>query len=73
MPNYLLEKVVVANQVHSENTRYAKGGKMFWTFCYSKKWSNSIFNAGFKMHDELPNVIKSLKSVNIFKVKCIDG
>lgn len=72
LPSYLADKIEYVSMVHNLGTRSATNRNLYLSSCNSSKWYKSIFYLGLRHYNLLPIDIKKIKSVGLFKIKCLE-
>lgn len=65
LPEYMAEKITFVNDIHNYNTRNA--GDIYVPTAKKTSTQNSLFHKGLVIYNSLPQHIKTINSLNIFK------
>lgn len=68
VPTYMNDNVILVNQIHDHNTRNRNDFRLPLT--RSEQVKKNLFYNGLKMYNDLPNDMKEIISLNIFKKVC---
>lgn len=69
LPKYLCDNIIFPNQVHNRTTRQTN---LRLPRCGTEFARKNVFVKGIAMYNALPNNLKELNSLNLFKSKCTE-
>lgn len=69
-PNYLTSNLIFTRQIHAVNTRQNNNNLLRLPAYRLEQTQRNIFYNGVKLYNELPRDIKSIETLNRFKIEC---